>query len=434
MESIIRDFVMDYFLSNKLFSNKQYGFIKGRSTVLQLLHIADDWIKSLDDGGQIDIIYTDFEKAFDKVPHKRLISKLYAYGLNDLLINWIEAFLSSRIQSVKINGNISDSKPVLSGIPQGSVLGPLLFVIFINDLPLTCGVSSSMFLFADDAKLYKCIKNVNDFTELNQCCKDMFAWTEMWLMKLNIAKCKVLSVCRNSSNIVKYSYGFDVPNQGFIPLDHENSIKDLGVWMDSTLSYENHIYEKINMANKMLGLIRRNFIDLDKNSFILLYKGMVRSHLEYAGSVWSPFKKGLITDIEKIQKRATKFIRDCKNLSYQERLATLQLPTLKYRRFRGDMIEVFKILNNFYDSEAVPTLVRNLDTRTRGHSCKLSVQRCQYDIRKYSFCNRVVGMWNALPEHVVNSASLNVFKNGLDKHWNHESFYYDFEASPPGFV
>jgi len=291
-----------------------------------------------------------------------------------------------------------------------------------------------MYVFADDAKLYKCIKNVVDFNALNQCCKDVFSWSEAWLMKLNISKCKVLSVCRNSSNVVKYNYGFDVPNQGFISLDHEVVVKDLGVCMDSDLSFENHIYDKIKVANKMLGLIRRNFVDLDVNCFLLLYKSMVRSHLEYAGSVWSPYKKAFIRDIEAVQKRASKLVYACKGLSYESRLALLQLPTLKYRRFRGDMIEVYKILNGFYDANVIPLLERNMDTRTRGNSFKLKVGRCHYDVRKFAFCNRVVNVWNCLPDFVVKSGSINIFKNNLDKHWKSEAFYYDFEASPTGFI
>ncbi len=149
---------------------------------------------------------------------------------------------------------------------------------------------------------------------------------------------------------------------------------------------------------------------------------------------WNPYKKGLIRDIETIQKRATKLIRACKDLSYKDRLLFLPLPTLKYRRFRGDMIEVYKILNGFYDAKVVPPLERNLDSRTRGNSLKLKVERCRYDVRKFSFCNRVVNIWNSLPDYVVTSCSLNVFKNNLDKHWKFESFYYDFEASPTGFV
>src|SRR5437867_1320784 len=134
------------------------------------------------------------------------------------------------------------------------------------------------------------------------------------------------------------------------------------------------------------------------------------------------------------KKRATKLIRVCKDLSYKDRLLFLQLPTLKYRRFRGDMIEVYKILNGFYDAKVVPPLERNLDCRTRGNSFKLKVDRCKHDIRKFSFCNRVVNVWNSLPDYVVTSGSLNIFKNNLDKHWKCEFFYYDFEADPPGFV
>ena len=406
---------MAYLCNNKLFSDKQYGFIKGRSTVLQLLKVTDDWYNDLENGGQIDIIYTDFEKAFDKVPHQRLISKLSSYGLNDVTIAWIKSFLVSRLQFVKINGHTSDLRPVLSGIPQGSVLGPLLFVIFINDLPLQCNDLGNLFLFADDSKIYKHIKTASDFEMLNKYCKHVFDWCEAWLMKLNISKCKILSISHNTSNIVKYNYGFDIPNHNYVSLDHEVSIKDLGVLMDSKLSFEEHIYDRINMANKMLGIIKRNFMNLDINSFILLYKGLVRCHLEYAVSVWNPHRLGLINDIEKVQKRATKLLRECKGLTYRDRLVCLNLPTLKYRRIRGDMIEVYKILHQLYDVDVVPLLTRNLNARTRGNSFKLKVSRCKYDVNKFSYCNRVVNVWNSQSNDVVNSASLYSFKDNLDK-------------------
>ena len=161
---------------------------------------------------------------------------------------------------------------------------------------------------------------------------------------------------------------------------------------------------------------------------------MVRCHVEYSASIWNPYRLGLIEDIEKVQKRATKLVRECKGLSYEDRLRCLNLPTLHYRRTRGDMIEVYKILNQLYDENVVPPLARTFDTRTRGNDFKLQVIRCKYDVRKFSFCNRVVNTWNSLPNHVVNSVSINSFKNNLDKHWKCAPFYYDFKANSVGFI
>ena len=208
-------------------------------------------------------------------------------------------------------------------------------------------------------------------------------------------------------------------------------MKDLGILVDSELTFFKHIHDKINVAYKMLGIIRRNFnfMVMDKFTFLTLYKSLVRSHLEYANSVWCPYKISLIRDVEKIQKRATKLVKQCKFMPYKERLKYLQLPTLKYRRLRGDMIEVYKIISQMYESLIAPVILKNNDTRTRGNSYKLLVERSKLDIRKFSFCSRIVNAWNSLPNEVIQSASINGFKTNLDRWWKNKDIYYDYESS-----
>ena len=312
MESIIRDDVMQHFAKNNLFSNKQFGFIKGRSTVLQLLKVLDSWTEMLESGGHIDVIYTDLEKAFDKVPHKRLISKLHSYGINSDVIHWIEAFLANRKQRVKINNSTSDWASVYSGIPQGSILGPLLFIIYINDLIDSCNNGSELYLYADDAKLFKHILNDFDKTILQNDLDNLGHWTEQWLLKLNVTKCKHMSFQR-ANELSLYQYNILGTN-----LEHVDAIKDLGVTFDGKLKFANHICEKVNKAYSTLGIIKRNFQYLSDECFVTLYKSVVRPHLEYAQGVWSPHLIGQIKNIEKVQMRATKMVSRLKTLPYNE--------------------------------------------------------------------------------------------------------------------
>ena len=178
----------------------------------------------------------------------------------------------------------------------------------------------------------------------------------------------------------------------------------------------------------MLAIINRSFFNLDKDTFNLLYKSLVRSHLEYGHSVWNPYRIGVISDLERVQKRATRMVKSCKKLNYSERLRFLGIPTLKYRRTLGDMIEVYKTLNGFYDPSVAPILIRNYDTRTHGNNLKLTHSRSRLDVRKYSFSCRIVSLWNKLPNWVVTCENINSFKNNLDRFWASQDLYYNWDA------
>ena len=166
LESIVREKIIQHMRDNNLFGKHQYGFIDRRSTTLQLLYILDEWREILDDGGTVDVVYMDFMKAFDKVPHERLLAKLSAYGIGGDVLTWIRSFLLNRKQRVKVGEATSEWKEVTSGIPQGSVLGPILFVMYINDMPESLESNSTVKMFADDSKLYKRTDNANGTSDL----------------------------------------------------------------------------------------------------------------------------------------------------------------------------------------------------------------------------------------------------------------------------
>ena len=412
MESLVKESILTHMISNNLLSKKQYGFISGRSTVTQLLNYLDRCATIMADGGVTDAIYFDFAKAFDTVPHSRLIGKLQAYGVSGDLLKWVEAFLLNRSQIVRVNGEESFSAAVLSGIPQGSVLGPLLFVIYINDLPDK--IRSDTLIFADDTKIMRCITSMEDSIKLQDDVHELERWSDRWLLQFNTDKCHILSVGKIEN--IKHTHNYELfGNQ----LDHVFDEVDLGVTIDYELRFEEHICKKVNKANSISGLIRRSFAHLDGYLFNRLYTTFVRPHLEYAQAVWSPISQKLIDMLENVQIRATKMIDGFNNLDYEERLRRLKLPTLVYRRARGDMIEVWKHFHT-YDQSLIPDIFKRQQYGTRRHGFQLVWRKPKDGIRGQqtnSFYYRVISIWNGLPANVVEATSINQFKISLDEAW-----------------
>ena len=414
MEKFIKQAIMDHLLSQGLLSDKQYGFVPGRSCTLQLLVCVEKWSLELDSGKPVDIVYTDFSKAFDKVSHQKLIWKLKRLGVNDKILHWIIDFLQDRRQRVRISDSVSGWEVVRSGVPQGSVLGPTLFLAYINDLPEAVQLDT-LKLFADDAKLDSTITAADDSLVLQENLNLLAEWSEKWSLEINPSKCKILHLTgiRPTINYSYYLQGSEGQRQ-LESVDHE---KDLGVVIDGKLNFHAHVKKAVLTANKVTGIIRRNFKYMGEETFLTLYKSLVRPHIEYSSTVWNPT---MICDqklIEGVQRRATKLIPSISGLSYPQRLKKLGLPSLQYRRLRADMLQVYKIIHGF-DRVTIETFFElSGSDRTRGHRYKINKQRSKTNIRKYSFSNRVIDTWNSLPDTVVESENINQFKSKLNTHW-----------------
>ena len=334
---------------------------------------------------------------------------MHGYGIRGKILNWIKEFLSSREQRVRVNGSQSSWKDGTSGIPQGSVLGPVLLLIFINDLPDVIEVLIK--LFADDAMIYAVVSNQIVETRAQNSLNRAANWEKIWRMLFIIIKCHHLHIGKHDRGI-KYTMA---SNNQEIELEKVDSEKDLGVIIDQNLTFRDHINSKVNIANRNLGIIFRTFTFIDEEKFLNLYKSI-------STPIWSPLYKKDKIIIENIQRCATKLVASCKNLSYPERLRKLGLPTLEYRRERerererADLIQVYKILNDILDKEKFFT--RAQYTAKRGHSFKLHKRRFRLNVRANVFSNRVINVWNDLPENIINAPSVNAFKNRLNNHWH----------------
>lgn len=412
---MVREEITKHMSSNDLYSVHQHGFRRGRSCATQLLEVTEDFTSVLDQGNSIDCIYLDFRKAFDSVPHKRLLLKLKSYGIRGKMWSWIESFLENRLQRVVVNGEPSASAKVTSGVPQGSVLGPELFLLFINDLPeVLSSLKSTVKIFADDTKLYCEVNDQQDSEILQQDLTSINKWADRWQLPFNNDKCKVIHYGKRNHH---FNYKLRENGQN---LKATTTEKDLGVTFDDQLKFSEHVNKVATSANRKMGIIKRTFSSLDTNNFKLLYKSIVRPSLEYCSQVWHPILKQDQDKLEKVQRRATKSVPSLKEKSYPERLTHLGLPTLAYRRHRADLLQVFKIVKGVEDIKPDSFFKFATDSRTRGHDFKLKKQHVRTKKRQNAFSERVNNEWNNLSDKAVNSLTVNSFKSNLEKDWKNK--------------
>ena len=363
----------------------------------------------LDEGDAVDILYLDFSKAFDKVQHQRLIGKMRHLGIGGRILDW----LSNRMQRVVLNGQQSNMIPVPCSVPQGSVLGPLLFIIFINDIDLCLEQVRALILkFADDTKVIKRINDQSDKLGLQNVIDNLVTWSSKWQLYFNVGKCKVVHMGRKNP---KFQYSMNGA-----PIESIESERDLGIIMDQSGKPSLQCAKAAQKGNQVLGQLLRSFQCRDKDVLTQLYKVFVRPHLEYAVQAWSPYMFKDIDILEKVQRRFVRQIRGVHG-TYEEKLVKIGLTSLQARRERGDCIEAFKMLKGF--THVDHTIWLHLMSRMQGAQTRLSsdplaleLQSSRLDLRKHFFSVRVPPMWNSLPLMIRQSQTINQFKNAYDKY------------------
>ena len=416
MESVLKDALMEHLINNQLLNDTQHGFLQGRSCLTNLLEYLNLLTRLVDEGHSVDVLYLDFSKAFDKVPHARLIDKLASVGIGGPVLQWIRAWLTGRMQRVVLNGSASEWLPVLSGVPQGSVLGPLLFLVFINDIDGALDLTTSViFKFADDSKVLHKVESEEDRKQLQEEIDNLCKWSEDWQMLFNAGKCKVLHFGRNNPRFC-YTMGGYAPAGTVITSDTEE--KDIGVLIHESLKPSKQCAKAASKGHQVLGQMYRAVTYRDRDNWLKLYKLYIRPHLENSVQSWSPWLDADKLLLENVQKRALRLTSGLSSRCYEEQLKEVGLTTLEARRERGDMIQVWKYLNHQQAVDPAKLFRMRSDVTDRATRAAdplaLADQPSRGDVRGHFFNVRVTRSWNALPSECKHAPNINCFKARYD--------------------
>lgn len=409
-EQSLKTTILSYMLNSELLHPSQHGFISKHSTCTNLLEALNDWTINIKNGNCTRVAFVDFSRAFDTVSHSKLLHKLSSYGIQGKLLSIVQSFLKDRTQKVFINNVSSDSQKVISGVPQGSVLGPLLFVTYINDLSSIFSNNVISNLFADDAKLYSEIKCENDITDFQNNLDCLSEWAAKWQLYISTTKCSTLDIGSAKKTDLLPCNTLDK-----VILDKSKEKIDLGVKLDKSLTFSMHICEIVSRAKQRTFLLFRSFTTRNVKYLLLGFKSYILPVLNYCSSIWTPHMIGDIDALESVQRMFTKKLPGYDKMSYKARLFKLKLPSLELRRLRADLLLCYKI---FHGDVCGPPERYGLKLScqikgTRGHSLKLCADHSRVDTRLHFFSTRIVKPWNALPADIVHSLSAQNFKRHL---------------------
>ena len=403
MEHIVLSHVAKHLSSNNILIDSQHGFREKLSTVTQLITSCHDWATTLQKRGQADVVLLDFSKAFDKVPHQRLSAKLSFYGIQGPTLEWINSFLCSRVQAVSVNGAVSSWESVSSGVPQGSVLGPALFLLYINDIQEN--IQSSMRLFADDSIVYREIESQEDHIILQKDLETLADWSSKWLMHFNVKKCAILSITKKRNpSIHQYNIFGET-------LDRVDQHDYLGVTISHDLRWDDHCNKITQKANRTLGLLRRTLSPCSRDVKEKAYQA-IRPQLEYASEAWNPYSINTVNRVEQVQRAAARFVfRDFRRTtSVSSLINTLGWDQLHIRRLASQLTMFYKIHHGLVNIQLPHTIVPAPFIGRHDHQFKFTAPEATIDPYKYSFYPRSIRLWNQLPSTAVLAPSAAIFQ------------------------
>ena len=413
-EKIIFTELYNYFKTNHLFHKLQSAYQENDSTVYQLLKLVHEIHTAIEKGHEVRGVFLDLSKAFDKTWHKGLLFKLRQYGISNPLLSWIESYLSDRKQRVVIKGQASDYAKIDCGVPQGSILGPLLFLIYINDLPEK--LSSEVYMFADDTCLIDSVTDpIQSSLHLNNDLEKIDLWADQWLMKFNEEKTALVTFSSKRKKLTYPPVFFK--NYELIPTE---SHKHLGIILTSNLSWKSHINSVLSKAKQKLGVLKMLKYRVPRNTIAKLFNCFVRSNLEYACIIWDGCSQVLNKAIEQLQYHAGLICSGGFRGTNQERiLSELSWCSMKSRRTMQKLTIFWKIKNNM-----APQYIRDISpfNNTPYYVTRFQPVRIPTFLRSHtnrylnSFFPSTTAEWNKISNELREAATIHIFKSKLKKH------------------
>ena len=394
LESIINDKMRSHLFGLNLISNNQFGFRPKHSTLDLLMSTSQKWSDALENGQEVKVVALDICRVFDSVWHKGLLSKLMSFGVGGCLCRWIRDFLHDRFIKVVLNGCESTAGHINAGVPQGSILGPSLFLIYINDLAKV--VSNDINMFADDTTLSAVVPNVKSRKITADCIntdlKEIEAWANEWLVKFNAKKTQFLHICRKTS--------IDASNINFCSeiLNPADSIKLVGINISKNLDWSAHVESIAKTAGRSLGVFCKANKLLDSDGLATLYKTKVRSLMEYCGPVWQSASVTALKKLDVIQRKACKILGTKGDVCLK-----FNLDSLQHRRKVSGLCQIYRMVSGVAPNKVCELLppydIKMRDSRQteQRHHFQISVKTSRTGSHMHSFIPYYVDKWNKLP-------------------------------------